>query len=90
MLWADGGGVVKSALNPIFGAERVAGFFAGVLQKAATHGEPVSARAVEVNREVALSLWTYGLSGVIAFEWRDGRVSGIRRVSNPAKLTRAW
>ncbi len=90
VLWADGGGVVKSALNPIFGAERIARFFAGVLQKAATRGEPVSARAVEVNGEVALSLSTYGRSDVIAFEWRDGRVCGIRRVSNPAKLTRAW
>lgn len=90
VLWADGGGVVKSALNPIFGATHIARFFAGVLQKAATQAEPILARAVEVNGEIALSLSTYGLADVIAFEWRDERVCGIRRVSNPAKLTRAW
>lgn len=90
VLWADGGGIVKSARNPIFGPVRIARFFAGVMQKIHARGDRVVAAVVDVNGEVALSLTGPGAPDVIAFELREGRVCGVRRVSNPEKLTRVW
>ena len=33
-LWSDGGGKTRAALRPIYGADRVARFFFGILRKA--------------------------------------------------------
>lgn len=90
VLWTDGGGLVRSALNPIFGPERIARFFTGVLQKAMVAGQAVTASIVSVNGESALSLSTDGSADVIALELRDGRVCGVRRISSPRKLSRVW
>ena len=89
-LWADGGGRVKSALNPIFGAERIVRFFAGILEKAAAAGAVISAREVDVNGEIGLSLSVGAVTDVISLEMRGGLVAGVRRISNPDKLWRAW
>lgn len=90
ILWADGGGRVKSALNPIFGAERIVRFFVGILEKAAVSGAAISARVVAVNGETGLSLSVGGMTDVISLEMRGEFVAGVRRISNPEKLTRAW
>lgn len=90
ILWADGGGRVKSALNPIFGAERIVRFFVGILEKAAVSGAAISARIVDVNGETGLSLSVGGMTDVISLEMRGEFVAGVRRISNPEKLTRAW
>lgn len=90
ILWADGGGRVKSALNPIFGAERIVRFFAGILEKAAAAGAVISAREVDVNGEIGLSLSVGAVTDVISLEMRGGLVAGVRRISNPDKLWRAW
>ncbi|WOF22079.1 sigma-70 family RNA polymerase sigma factor [Microbacterium betulae] len=93
VLWTDGGGRVKSALNPIFGADRIARFFLGILDKAwadSESGTPGVA-AVDVNGQPALSLSLHGVHDVLVLEFSpDGGISELRRVANPEKLTRAF
>ncbi len=91
VLWADGGGKVQSARNPIFGAERIARFFAGILGKALAvdPARPVSTGIVQVNGESALLLRHQGRRDVLLIDASpDGSIRGIRQVSNPDKLRR--
>ncbi|MCF3138377.1 MULTISPECIES: sigma-70 family RNA polymerase sigma factor [unclassified Paenarthrobacter] len=91
VLWADGGGKVKSAMNPLFGASRIARFFAGILGKAVAFDpvEPIRAWLVEINGGTALVLRHNGRSDVMEVDAApDGSIRGLRQVSNPDKLTR--
>jgi RNA polymerase sigma-70 factor (ECF subfamily) len=91
VLWADGGGKVKSAMNPLFGASRIARFFAGILGKAVDFDpvEPIRAWVVEINGGAALVLRHNGRSDVMEVDAApDGSIRGLRQVSNPDKLTR--
>jgi len=89
ILWADGGGRVRSALNPVFGPRRIARFLAGILGKAIAAGVRPRVAHTEVNGEPGLSLAIGAEIDVIAFEFdASGAIRGIRRVSNPEKLTR--
>ncbi|WP_284987536.1 sigma-70 family RNA polymerase sigma factor [Arthrobacter sp. fls2-241-R2A-172] len=91
VLWADGGGKVKSAMNPLFGASRIARFFAGILGKAVDFDpvEPIRAWVVEINGGAALVLRHNGRSDVMELDAApDGSIRGLRQVSNPDKLTR--
>jgi RNA polymerase sigma-70 factor (ECF subfamily) len=91
ILWADGGGVVSSALNPLFGPERIARFLRGVLEIARHHdpARPLTAEVVEANGEAGLLLHYAGRDTYTTFELdADGLICGIRQVSNPAKLAR--
>lgn len=92
ILWTDGGGRTPAALNPIFGAEHIARFFLGILERAfAAPGTAPSAAVVSVNGEAALSLTLRGVVDVLALELTEtGSVRGLRRISNPEKLTRAF
>jgi len=91
VLWADGGGKVKSAMNPLFGAARIARFFAGILGKAVVFDpvEPVRAWIVEVNGGAALVLRHHGRSDIVEVDaGPDGTIRGLRQLSNPDKLAR--
>jgi RNA polymerase sigma-70 factor (ECF subfamily) len=91
VLWADGGGKVKSAMNPLFGAARIARFFAGILGKAVTFDplQPVSAEIIEVNGEPGMVLRHHGRADVLVLDGGpEGTIRGLRQVSNPDKLTR--
>ncbi|MEV7607730.1 sigma-70 family RNA polymerase sigma factor [Paenarthrobacter sp. NPDC089322] len=91
VLWADGGGKVKSAMNPLFGAARIARFFAGILGKAVKFDprRPVRAGIIEVNGEPALLLMHQGRSDVLVIDGgSDGSIRELRQVANPEKLTR--
>ncbi|GGJ35366.1 sigma-70 family RNA polymerase sigma factor [Paenarthrobacter histidinolovorans] len=91
VLWADGGGKVKSAMNPLFGAARIARFFAGILAKAVNFDpvEPVRAWVIEINGGAALVLRHHGRSDVVEVDaGPDGSIRGLRQLSNPDKLTR--
>lgn len=91
VLWADGGGKVKSAMNPLFGAARIARFFAGILGKAVTFDplQPISAEIIEVNGEPGMVLRHQGRADVLVLDGApDGTIRGLRQVSNPDKLTR--
>lgn len=91
ILWSDGGGRVRAALNPIFGADRVHRFFAGVRDKAvaADPAHPFSVARLDVNGEPALALSHSGRTDLVVLEFDEvGRITGIRQVSNPDKLLR--
>ncbi len=91
ILWADGGGKVKSAMNPLFGAARIARFFAGILGKAVVFdpARPVRAEIVEVNGEAALVLRHHGRADIVTIDCGpDGTIRELRQLSNPDKLTR--
>lgn len=90
VLHSDGGGRAKAALNPIFGADRVARFFAGLVKKGAVEG--VTVRFAEVNGEPGALLYLGGqLTYVVTVEFEeDQKASGIFIVANPEKLPREF
>jgi RNA polymerase sigma-70 factor (ECF subfamily) len=82
--WSDGGGKVLAALNPIYGADRVARFLLGLSAKADASS---FALPVRVNGDPGFWLEdARGVIGVVALECADGRVVAVRMVVNPAKL----
>jgi RNA polymerase sigma-70 factor (ECF subfamily) len=84
VLWADGGGRVKAALQPLYGATRIARFSIAIASK-----EPpeVRTRPVRVNGDPGFQTDTAaGPRGVVAFELAEGLIVGIRIVVNPDKL----
>jgi RNA polymerase sigma-70 factor (TIGR02957 family) len=81
----DGGGVVKAALTPVVGADRVARLAARLGRIAAA----VSLEPVQVNGYPALILRLNGeIDGVMAVRIDDGLVTGLYYVRNPEKLSR--
>jgi RNA polymerase sigma-70 factor (ECF subfamily) len=86
VLYADGGGKVRAALNPIFGADRVVRFLIGVGQKLPV----LTAELAEVNGAAGAILLNAGRPyGVIALDVTDeGRIANLYLVSNPDKLPR--
>lgn len=86
ILWSDGGGKVAAAINPIYGAEKIARFMLGLMKKAPEH---FGARLVRVNGQPGVVTYDGGkpfMAGT--FDVLDGKVCGIRIVNNPDKLQR--
>jgi RNA polymerase sigma-70 factor (ECF subfamily) len=83
--WGDGGGKSAfSAPHPLVGAQRVAEFIVGVLQK--VPGTLRTSR-VTVNGQPGFIFATeYALGGVLGLDIVDQRIHGIRFVANPDKL----
>ncbi|HKU42010.1 MAG TPA: sigma-70 family RNA polymerase sigma factor [Polyangiales bacterium] len=88
VLYSDGGGKRLAALNPIFGAERITRFLAGILRKS-NHPVP---NAVELRRVNGMPgcvvSYDNGDIAVAVFELAHNRIERIYIVSNPDKLTR--
>jgi RNA polymerase sigma-70 factor (ECF subfamily) len=84
VLTADGGGIVTAARTPITGADRVARWVLGVLEK--TPG-PFHIEMQTVNGQPGLLLY-HGtrLLGVTSFDVRAGRIQAIYVQVNPQKL----
>lgn len=83
VLLTDGGGVMKAALRPIHGAEKVIRFFVGVMPA----GDEHRIEQVSVNGGIGLRLVTDGrLDTVATLRIADGRVTGVYLVRNPHKL----
>jgi RNA polymerase sigma-70 factor (ECF subfamily) len=86
VLHSDGGGKRAAALNPIYGADKILRFFAGVMRKnpslLAGQARPATVNGLAgfVMREEDGSMDT------MAFEHRDGRITAIYVVRNPDKL----
>ena len=87
VLYSDGGGKRIAALNPIYGADKIARFFAGVMKKEDASGWRV--RAARIN---GLPGYVFadaeGTLRTVAFEFCDGRIVAIYLVVNPDKLQR--
>jgi RNA polymerase sigma-70 factor, ECF subfamily len=84
VLWTDGGGKVAAALQPVYGAERIARFLIAIARKA-----PAGARSrpVRVNGDPGMHTdIASGPAGVLALELAEGEIVGIWIVVNPDKL----
>ena len=88
VLYSDGGGKRPAALNPIYGADRIARFFAGIMKKEpAPDGWRV--RATFINGLPGFVVADpSGALQTIAFEIGDSRIAAIYMVRNPDKLQR--
>lgn len=84
VLYADGGGRVKSVLRPIRSADHISRFFAGIHRRFPTHAPMVVTR---VNGEVgAMTRRADGNLSISAFAFDGDRIRAIYTVSNPEKL----
>lgn len=82
--WTDGGGKARAALRPVRGAEKVARWLRGVVER-----DPVvlQGRPVEVNGGPGVLVTTsQGVDSVVCLDVVDGRISTIWLVRNPDKL----
>ena len=86
VLYSDGGGKRAAALRPIYGADRILRFFAGIARKnsalSTTQVRPAIVNGLEgfVLREEDGSIDT------MAFECQHGRIVAIYVIRNPEKL----
>jgi RNA polymerase sigma-70 factor, ECF subfamily len=85
VVWTDGGGQAKAAPRPVMGAFKAARFLISIA-RATPEGTQV--RQVTLNGQPGL-LALYGGSAVsaVVLDIAEGRVSGVRVVANPDKLT---
>jgi RNA polymerase sigma-70 factor, ECF subfamily len=88
VLYSDGGGKVNAARKPVFGADRIARFMAGVARlrrKRDSFTEElvsVNGQPGRVSRGADGTIWD-----VLAVDVVDGRIVAVRIVRNPDKLT---
>lgn len=83
-LLSDGGGVVRAALRPIVGAEKILRFFDGLRRKA---DSGMGAQFVRCNGTPALAFFSQGqLISLLCCEVVDGRVVRLLLQRNPHKL----
>ena len=86
-LVADGGGMARTVLRPLQGAERIARLFHVIARQAAAHAARLDYRLVLVNGELGLlRLFNGSLHSILALETADDRISSISIVANPAKM----
>ncbi|MFI8100901.1 RNA polymerase sigma-70 factor [Streptomyces sp. NPDC086023] len=83
--WSDGGGIVRAALRPLHGPDKVARWILGVLAKPENAG--VVARHELVNGEEGL-VFSSGdhVLGVLTYDVLDGVMLNVRLQANPEKL----
>ncbi len=86
VLYSDGGGKRAATLKPIYGADKILRFFAGIARKD-TPLPTAQVRSATVNGLPGLILREQdGSIDTLAFEHRDGRIATIYVVRNPDKL----
>ncbi len=86
MIWSDGGGKARAALNVIHGADRCARFFAGLARK---NGPGFSRQFCRVNGQPGFVVFHAGVPvSVFTFGIEQGRIRAIFVVRNPDKLAR--
>ena len=86
VLYSDGGGKRAAALNPIYGAEKILRFLAGVTRKNPALAE-IEARPAAINGLAGFVLREPdGAITTLAIEHRDGRIVAIYITRNPDKL----
>jgi RNA polymerase sigma-70 factor (TIGR02957 family) len=84
VLIADGGGLVATALAPIYGAEQVA----TLLARANREGPAFETTAVWLNGAPACRIEVDGELAAVSLVVENGRVTRIYVIRNPRKLTR--
>lgn len=84
--YSDGGGIKPAAINPLFGADRVVKFFAGLAKRAALAMPEIVYRGSINNLPGLISVESDGTVQSTAFDIRDGKIVAIYVVRNPEKL----
>ena len=87
----DGGGVVNAGRRPVFGLDRVARFYAGLLRRQVRDTRDVTFEPILVNGDAGMLIRGYYLGGrplvaVLAVAVADGRITALYNQVNPAKL----
>ncbi|MFC7528166.1 RNA polymerase sigma factor SigJ [Actinoplanes sp. GCM10030250] len=87
----DGGGVVRTALRPVHGADKVARFWAGLLHHRMADVVEAKVDPVLVNGSAGVLLRATRAGGekvlaVLAVAVDDGRITGLFNQQNPEKL----
>ncbi|MDJ0344993.1 RNA polymerase sigma-70 factor [Streptomyces sp. H10-C2] len=83
-VWSDGGGKVRAALRPIFGADKAVRWILGIL---ATPVPDMAVHHVDVNGQPGLLVTSAGVAdNVIVLELNETGIVGVRVVRNPDKL----
>jgi RNA polymerase sigma-70 factor (ECF subfamily) len=86
--YTDGGGRVAAALNPIYGADKIARFMVGLTRKFFTNAT-FDTRIVEINGRPGMMLRTDDqLFGAVTIETDGKRITAVYAVRNPDKLER--
>lgn len=87
ILYSDGGGKTAAALNPIYGADRIARFFLGISRKFPPSHR---AEAVTINGRLGMVLIAGDeLHSVIGFDVAGGLILAVYIVRNPDRLREA-
>lgn len=85
VVWTDGGGKAKAAPRPVAGASKAARFLVAIARNTPTGTE---VRLVSLNGQPGLLAIYRGTAvSAVALEVTRGRVSAVRVVANPDKLT---
>ncbi|WP_082683741.1 MULTISPECIES: RNA polymerase sigma-70 factor [unclassified Mycobacterium] len=89
-LWTDGGGKVRQAMRPLIGAEKVARWIAGTVQRPYEGVEisDMTAEVVEINGAPGIVLRGAGrVLATLTVDLDDtGRIAVIHNIANPDKL----
>ncbi len=86
ILYSDGGDKITAARKPIYGATKIARFFAGV-QRKNTFPRDIAYTLVRINGDPGIRLDTpAGPLSVLALERSDEAIVNVRIISNPDKL----
>ncbi|ODU06482.1 MAG: RNA polymerase subunit sigma-24 [Pseudonocardia sp. SCN 72-86] len=84
VLQSDGGGIVSAARQPVHGADRVARFLLGALER----NPEAEVLDQETPDGLGFALWVEGrVTGVVTMDVEGDRVTDVRMVVNPEKLT---
>lgn len=85
VVWTDGGGKVKAALNPIYGSSKSARFLVAIAHGASPAAE---IRPATVNGQPGfLFIEANAVTAAISLEIIGGHIVGVRAITNPDKLT---
>src|SRR5262245_1447442 len=86
VLYSDGGGKRSAALNPIYGADKILRFLAGIARKNPAL-PAIQVRAATINGLAGFVLREHdGSIDTMAFDHRDGHIVAIYITRNPDKL----
>ncbi len=87
VLYTDGGGVKTAALNPIYGADKVARFFLGIARKSSEQGASIRLSDAVINGRPGMLVFVDDeLDLTFSINVDDDRISTIYMVRNPDKL----
>lgn len=85
--YADGGGKVKAAVKPIYGAVRVKQLLISLATKFLTNQEEYFMMQTEVNGWSGIVIRNHiGIQAVLSFEFEGNKIKSIYTILNPDKL----